>query len=406
MKDTKAQKPRRTFWRKPALRRDEDSSMHRPVTWLELFLDVFFVVAVAGLSHQLAHHVSWSEAGAFVAQFLPLAWLWVGVTYYMERFETESVENRLILFCFMLVVGGMAVFSHDGLGENYAGYVLCFVAGRAFTTFLWLRAGYHDKHFRPVARIYGVGFSLAITCQVLSTFLDGSSRLVLFGVGLLIDAVTPLVAIPPTRALPSVSTSKHPERFGLFMILVLGETAVGVTTGLAGPDSVTVKQASGAALGVLLGFSMWSVYFDFIARRPFRQGPWYLYGWTYLHLVLYVSVVCVGAAILNGTQFEGGVLPAAVRVLVTGALGSFLVCVGLLECLLKRRRDEPTHALLSPAMKLVCGFLLPFVALIETDKFTFFACFYPFLLVHIVYGHTTWFRQKLPASDLEDVLEG
>jgi low temperature requirement protein LtrA len=405
MTSGEAEESRRAFWHTPALRTDEQNSRHRPVTWLELFLDVFFVVAVAGLSHQLGHHVSWSEVGVFVAQFLPLVWLWVGVTYYMERFETEGVENRLILFCFMLVVGGMAVFSHDGLGENYPGYVLCFAAGRAFTTFLWLRAGYHDKQFRPVARVYGAGFSLAIACQVLSTFLDGDSRFVLFGVGLLIDAVTPLVAIPPTHALPRVSTSKHPERFGLFTILVLGETAVGVTAGLAGADAVTFEQASGAALGVLLGFSMWSVYFDFIARRPFRHGPWCLYGWTYLHLALYMSVVCVGAAILNGTQFEGELLPATVRFLVTGALGCFLVCVGLLEFLLERRHDEPTHPVLSPVLKLGCGLALPFVALIEADKFTFFACFYPLLLVHIVYGHIAWFRQEVPASDLDDVLE-
>jgi len=406
MTDTRADEPRRAFWRTPALRTDEEDSVHRGVTWLELFLDVFFVVAVAGLAHQLAQHLSWAEVGTFVAQFLPLVWLWVGCTYYMERFETEGVENRLILFCFMLVVGGMAVFSHDGLGENYAGYVLCFAAGRAFTTLLWLRAGYHDKQFRPVARIYGAGFSLAITCQVLSTFLDGGSRFVLFGVGLLVDAVTPLFAIAQTRALPSVSTSKHPERFGLFTILVLGETAVGVTAGLAGPHSVTFEQASGAALGVLLGFSMWSIYFDFIARRSLRQGPWHLYGWTYLHLALYMSAVCVGAAILNATQFEGTVLPAKVRFLVTGALGSFLVCVGLLECLLERRRHEPTHLLLSPAMKLACGFALPFVALIEANKFIFFAYFYPLLVVHIVYGHIAWFRQEAPASDLDDVLDG
>jgi len=136
------------------------------------------------------------------------------------------------------------------------------------------------------------------------------------------------------------------------------------------------------------------------------DGTWYLYGWTYLHLTLYMSIVCVGAAILNATQFEGAVLPAKVRFLVTGALGIFLVCVGLLECLLERRRDEPTHPLLSSAMKLACGFTLPLVALIEANKFTFFAYFYPLLLVHIVYGHIAWYRQAAPASDLDDVLDG
>ena len=65
-------KARRGFWRTPSLRTDEEDAKHRPVTWLELFLDVFFVVAVAGLAHDLGDDVSAAGVGAFVAQFLPL----------------------------------------------------------------------------------------------------------------------------------------------------------------------------------------------------------------------------------------------------------------------------------------------------------------------------------------------
>ncbi len=325
-----------------------------------------------------------------------------GITYYMERFETEGLENRLIILFFMLIVGGMTVFSHEGLGENYEGYILCFAVGRTLTTFLWIRAGHHDKRFWPVARIYGGGFSIAIACQVFSTIVDGFPRFVLFGIGFLVDAITPLLAISPTRSLPAVSTSKHPERFGLFTILVLGETVVGVTTGLASTHAVSLEQACGAALGIVIGFSMWSIYFDFVARRPFRPGPWYLYGWTYLHLALYMSIVCVGTAILNATKFQGDSLPAPIRLLVTGALGCFLIAIGCLECLLVRRSDEPMHPVLSPALKLVCGLVLPFLALIQANKFVFFAYFYPFVFVHLAYGHFAWFRKDVPVVDPDD----
>jgi len=387
-----ARKSLPSFWQKPALRTDEDDAKHRPVTWLELFLDVFFVIAVGGLAHELGANVTWSGLGHFVAQFLPLAWLWVGIAYYTERFETDGVENRLVFIAFMLAAGGMSVFSHGGLGSNYEGYVLCYAAGRALTAFLWLRAGYHDARFRPVSRIYGVGFSLAIVCQIVSTLADEPLRYLLFGLGLGLDMLTPLVAIPANRRLPRVSTSKHPERFGLFTILVLGETAVGVTTGLSAAHHVTLGQAVGASLGVVIGFSMWAVYFDFIARRPFKQGPWYLYAWTYLHLALYMSIVSVGAGILHATRLEGDVLAVEVRFLVVGSLGAFLVCVGVLEFLLQRSDDEPTHSVLSPAMKITCGIVLPVLGLIEADKYTFFVYFYPLLFVNVFYGHFTRYR--------------
>src|SRR5882724_9811146 len=106
---------RRQLWQVPGLRDDEEHHRHRPVTWIELFLDLFVVVAVSQIAQPLRDAQAWEDVGRFLPQFGLLLWVWVGLTYYQERFETDGIENRVILFALMLGISGMAAYAHDGL---------------------------------------------------------------------------------------------------------------------------------------------------------------------------------------------------------------------------------------------------------------------------------------------------
>ena len=57
---------RRRFWQVPGLHDDEEHHKHRPVTWIELFLDLFVVIAVAKLAHPLHEAHGWADVAAFL----------------------------------------------------------------------------------------------------------------------------------------------------------------------------------------------------------------------------------------------------------------------------------------------------------------------------------------------------
>ena len=62
------------------------------------------------------------------------------------------------------------------------------------------------------------------------------------------------------------------ERFGLFIIIVLGEVVLGVVAGL----SVAERDATTIVTGMLalwLGFGFWWIYFDLVGRRLPRSQP-------------------------------------------------------------------------------------------------------------------------------------
>ncbi|MDH3651402.1 MAG: low temperature requirement protein A, partial [Saprospiraceae bacterium] len=296
---------RRKLFERPFLHFEEEREEHRVVTWLELFFDLFFVVSIAQLTHALSAHPTWYDAFKFVALFIPVWWVWIGFTYYNERFESNGLENRLFTFALMVPIIGLAVFAHHGLDETFQGFVLSYVVARIIITFLWLRGTLYVPAFRAAGMRFVIGFSLSIIIATLAAFSDGTIRYVLFGLALTIDILSPFTTLNLHDKLPRFSSSKLPERFGLFVIIVLGEMVVGIVSGLAKLDHFTNPLIIETILGVALGLGMWWVYFDFIGRRSPREGSGWAFAWGYLHLPLVMTIAATGAGVANVIGHDG-----------------------------------------------------------------------------------------------------
>ncbi len=394
---------KRQWWAKPRLRTDEEEERERRVGWLELFFDLVFVVVIAELSHSLAEHISIEGVIGFILLFIPVWWIWIGGTFYNERFETHDVSNRLFVFLQMLPVAALAIFAHDALGETSTGFALAYAAGRVIIIILWLRGGWHDKRFRPVSNRYAVGFGLSCLLFVGSVFTPPPLRFWLWGLGLLIDVVTPMTTLHFQAQLPRFSTSRLPERLGLFVIIVLGETLVGVVRGVAEQHALTLTAGVTAALGLALGFGLWWVYFDFVARRQFQRGRWWPLIWTYLHLPLLMGIVATGAGVNNVVASEETGLPSEVRWLISAAVAVALVIIGLLEFTLRRPEDEPTHPQFSPVLKFVGGVLalgLGWLGVGFSSTLLLSLLMLP-IFMQMIYGAYVWFQQPLAEPALE-----
>lgn len=388
---------KRTWWQRPSLRTDEEEGLDRKVGWLELFFDLYFVVTIAELAHNLAENVSWTGLGEFIFLFLPVWWIWVGATYYIERFETEGIEQRLIVFAQMIPIAGLAVFAHYGMGKTSVGYALSYAVCRTFHIFLWWRGGRHDRQFRPVAKRFVLGFSISVGLFYLSVFMPIPVRFWLWGAGLLIDFVTPLFTLKQQAALPRLSTSKLPERYGLFIIIVLGESVIGVVSGLADQEAFSVLIAIAAILGIAITFGLWWIYFDFVGRRPPKPNAVSALSWSYLHLCLAIAITATGAGILNVIADEDSRLDYPVGLLIAVAVGSTLFIIGLIELFLRRDPDEPTHPRLSSGLKFGGGVIALCIGLISNgfNIVLLEGLLLIPILMQVLYGLYVWFSQEL-----------
>lgn len=330
-----------TLWHKPQLRGDGEEE--RKVSWLELFYDLVFVVVIARLAHHLAAHPDASGALEFAVLFIPVWWIWIGGTFYNERFETLDLSYRIFTFLQMLVVAGMAVFVEYGLTKTALGFTLSYVAARGLTTFMFWRAGLHNPVARPLTERYTLGFSASLVLWVISAFVPGPLGLALKVAGLALEMGVSLSARNIQSKLPRFSSSKLPERFGLFVIIVLGESIVGVVNGLADAEQLELNTFIRFALGLALSFGLWWVYFDFIGHRsPRRDTISASYAWSFLHLPLLMGLTAVGAT-LQHAVYSDAELETGARWVLAGAFGLVYLCYSLLERTLQLTPEHPVR---------------------------------------------------------------
>ncbi|NJM99081.1 MAG: low temperature requirement protein A [Phormidesmis sp. RL_2_1] len=156
-------------------------------------------------------------------------------------------------------------------------------------------------------------------------------------------------------------------------------------------------MAIAAVLGLAIAFGLWWIYFDFVGRRPFKPDIVAVVFWSYLHLPLAIAMTAAGAGMLNVIADADSRLDYSVSLLIAGAIGSVLIIIGLLETLLRRDIDEPTHPQLSPALKFAGGMaaiLIGFLSRGFNIAVLEGLLLIP-ILVQVGYGLYVWFTQEL-----------
>lgn len=319
------------WWERPQMWSDEASRGERKVGFLDLFYDLIFVVAIAQIAHGLAKHPDGKGITDFALLVLPVFWLWMGHTFYSDRFENRDISHILYTFVSMIPVVGLAVFAHDGRGDTAAGFAISYAIGRLILVGMYARAAIHVPAARKASNAIALGFGFGASLWLVSAFVDDiriRTALQLAGLGW--DLYVPILVAPAMRGLPNFSEHRLRERFGLIMIIVLGESIAGTANGLADVHGFAWTHGLTALFAMTFAFGVYFTYFEMVPREHLRSWKWASMSRSYLHLALVSTVAATGAGVLATVGHEEEVLVDGVRWLLGGALAaSYLVLVGL-----------------------------------------------------------------------------
>jgi low temperature requirement protein LtrA len=280
----------------PRLRTIADETEERRATWLELFFDLVFVVAIAELSQQLAVDHSAEGFLRFAGLFVPVWVAWQGYSFYADRFDTDDLLFRLAYFAAMLAIAAMAVLIGDvAHGDASAGFAVSYVVLRSIMLALYARAWRAVPEARPLIRFYGTGYGLSVVIWLASLAFDTPVRYVMWGVALVVDLSMPPLA---TRVHQRVPTSgRHAaERWALFTMIVLGESVVVVALGTAGSDW-DASSAAAAVLGAVAVAAIWWLYFDRQANVALQAGTPAVVVYSYAHLPLLMGLAATSGGL-------------------------------------------------------------------------------------------------------------
>jgi low temperature requirement protein LtrA len=325
--------------RPPRLQHSEtDAGQQRTATWLELFFDLAFVLVVGELAVGLSNDLTLHGGLVFAGLFTSVWWAWAGFTFYANRFDTDDVVYRLAKLAAMLAVAGLAASATDATGSLAAQFALCQAALRIVLACLLLRAYRHVVQARNLIAVYVVAEGLAAALWLAGAVVPTAARYGCWAVAVAAEVAAPIMATMRSAGLP-LHLEHLPERFGLFVILVLGESIAAIAIGVHDthwePASITV-----AVIGFVATVSLWWTYFDLagaaatqtLADRGGHRSTLLHDLYAYGHWPIALGLAAAGVG-LEGTILAGGqpTLASGIRWGLCGGVALYLLALAAIQ---------------------------------------------------------------------------
>ena len=288
-----------------ARRPDEGGRVSTP---LELLFDLCFVVAVAqgaaGLDHAIiGNHVA-SGVVQYLMVFFAIWWAWMNFTWFASAYDNDDVPYRLTV---LVQIAGSLVMAagiprwFDGGGNVVI--VIGYVIMRLAMVTQWIRAARADPPRRRTDLRYVVGVTVVQLYRLLLLWAPEGFRVVGFATAVIAELAVPLIAERGNM------TTFHPhhiaERYGLFTVIVLGESVTAATLAFQGAldDTASATLIGLAVAGIVILFCLWWVYFDH-EDNPRLDSPRASFIWGYGHYFVFAGAAAVGAGLVVAVAYH------------------------------------------------------------------------------------------------------
>ncbi|MGH3114208.1 MAG: low temperature requirement protein A, partial [Gaiellaceae bacterium] len=206
---------------------EEEVESEHPVTPLELFFDLVFVFALTQVTGLMSDDPTWAGIGRGLLVLAAVWWTWGAYAWLTNEIDPDEGSSRLAVLGAMaaLFVAGLAV--PGAFGDDGVLFGVAYFAVRVMHIVLFAEA-------TPHVDVRQAAFRLARTAipgpalLVVAGFLDGAAQIALWLLALAIDYAGPYVF--GVRGFV-VSAGHFAERYGLIVIIALGESIVAIGVG-------------------------------------------------------------------------------------------------------------------------------------------------------------------------------
>ena len=337
------------------------------VSTLELFFDLVFVFAITVTTVTTAADLTGIELYKGLLVLALLWWAWVG---YSWLGTTVRVDQGSMAFMFLFAMGAMllvTVLVPDWYGNDSAAIVaaLAYVGVRVVHVALFWLISRGNPELQTATLRLATGVGIGAILLVAGAVVGGTAQVVLITLAVLFDFGSVLVKGGRGWI---VSIPHFAERYGLVIIIVLGESII--ATGIA---SISTTISLQVAVPILVAFALtaavWWAYFRGVAEpveqaieaaAPDRQAAMARDVYSYLHLLPVLGVFLMALALKKtiGKVGDKG-LDVHLYDVPAFALGTGVVLI-LLSLILMRARSRvpvPRTAWLGLAIAIVFGVL-------------------------------------------------
>jgi low temperature requirement protein LtrA len=273
------------------------------VSWAELYFDLVFVFAVTQVAAAAQTAGSAVAVGRALVLFVPFWWAWVGVSILYNGVELVSTTRHLKVFALGLGAFIMSIAVPDAYGQRGPLFAFSYLCIRILLAWaIWRRGFFHDR-LNP----YLVSATVSAPLIVLGSFTPLPARGWIWLIAAAIELTTPTLL---RRRLDDLhfDAAHLPERFGLFVIIALGEVLVGV-----GVQESHVGLGLTALTALVLAFvltcGLWWTYFRFAAsalehalREARVQSVLVRSVFSHGHLAMVTGLILIAAGLSQAVR--------------------------------------------------------------------------------------------------------
>jgi low temperature requirement protein LtrA len=285
-----------------------------------------------------------------------LWWAWNVYAWLTSAMDVDEGGVRLAMLASMGAMFGVALAVPGAFGDDAVLFGVAYLLVRLLHLVLSAIVARDDPDRRGALFRFAPTAIFGASLLVLAGFLEGDERVAVWAVALAIDYLGPAV-IGMGRGW-RVAPEHFAERYGLIILIALGESMVAIGVG-AGFELVAGVLV-GAALGIVVVSALWWLYFDvaaIFARRRLMQASGLeqarlardSYG--YLHLPMVAGIVLFALGLETTLGHVGEALDTVPAVGLCG--GAALYLLGHIAFLFRttgrvfRRRTVGASALLA-----------------------------------------------------------
>lgn len=249
-------------------------SEERKISWLELFYDLVYVIAISKITHYLALHPSISGLLDYTYFFAIIFWGWLNGSQHHDLHGTTGLRTILMTLWQMLIVAALVVTIGSSSENLVFNATIAVMALQLFITYLWWSVGIYDKDHRKLNLPYTLFFLASFALMLLTLFLEQPYLRIVFYMTLVLNFIPPFVMhrVLKKRNTDFSLSASMTERLGLFTIIIFGEVVLGVINGVSALNEISIQIGFNFVLAILIVFALWWVFFTLVSDRPCKKG--------------------------------------------------------------------------------------------------------------------------------------
>ena len=374
----------------------------RKISWLELFYDLVYVVAISKITHHFAEHPDLIGLIGYAYLFSMIFWGWFNGSIYHDLHGSPGIRTRLMTLWQMIALAALIIcLSGPADTVSFRGTIGLMIL-QLYITYVWWSVGIYDKAHRVYNRPYTICFLLALVLLFSTFFINEQYTKIIFWTALVLNYLPPFLVIGALKRSNedfSLSLSMV-ERLGLFTIIVFGETMLGVINGTIELHKLNAMVWVNFSVAVFIVFALWWIFFSLVADRESRRG--YLNA-TFIEISYVPTLASLGIlaasfpGLFQNFEHPENAYSYSVKLFFGASLSVFLFGVTLISRFLQYPEQFLYAKRTLRSLLIIVGIVVLLLTILANgiSLLTYLLIIFILLLVVIIILTRIWFKAEL-----------